>query len=346
MKKAPSLLLLLVVAAGPGSSPTPALAQQCGHESSVNNHNSNVTINLSRTSMSVYVRPLPGFKGISLTAKASDGEEYTACFPKQDTCFEGDADFWEVSVAVWASNDTPENSNDHGLYFRMWTDGCPSQCYYAATVDKIEKLIVTGHGPAAWIYNTPDPSCKIITIWNIRVKDAVHCLPTLPTETNTTSLGTIPFTHTAKSTARRNTNSSTPSATTLMMVVVVVVLGIVLGVLSVVAVRLALLVKKLKVSSANAGGAVCFSSLQEDTCLKEHSGADYSLTLATYPSLNSSTHTNDSTGEQTGGLVVMQGSVFWRVVLVRWYSTFDISCRVLKCSCHLTTTIYKGHRDE
>ena len=261
MKNVPSLLLLLmVVAAGPGSSPTPALAQQCTHQGFVDSVNSNVTINMAHTSASVYVRPLPGFKGISLIAVTEEEEEYAASFPTQGTCFQGDADFWEISVAVWLSNATPDDSN--GIYFRMWTDGCPSQCYYTATVDKLEKFIVMGHGPSYWSYKTPDPSCTTRSIWNIRVKDSVHCTSAITTGTNATFSGPITPTRHAMSTTGRH-NTATPAATTttphstVVMVAVVVVLGIVLGMLSVVAVRMAVLVKKLKERQDVAHSRLC-----------------------------------------------------------------------------------------
>ncbi|KAK8378846.1 hypothetical protein O3P69_009516 [Scylla paramamosain] len=167
----------------------------------------------------------------------------------------GDADFWEVSVAAWLSNNNSDNNNHHGLYFRMWTDGCPSQCYYTATVNKIERFMFTGHGHSAWSFSTPDSSCRVVNIWNIHLKDVVHCTTTLSLGTNSNNSGSIAtIRHAMSSTRRHNTNTSatttitkpTVPVSTLVVVVVVVVVSIVLGVLSAVAVRLALLVKELK----------------------------------------------------------------------------------------------------
>lgn len=288
MKKAPFLLLLVVAAAGPGCLLTPALAQQCTHEFSVLGVNSNITVNLTRTSMSVYLRPLPGFQGISMTVQAPDGEEQTAAFHSHHTCFQGDADFWEVSVAAWLSSNTPDISNKQRLYFRLWSDGCSSECFYTASVHKIERLFLMGHGPSAWnINNTPDSSCKTVNIRRVYPKDAVRCTATLSPGTNATisALTATPAqvtpstqhpSMTTHAATTATTTSTTKDTSTVVLVAVVVVAGVALGVLSMVALRLALLVKRLKNrrtairtappqawSAGAAGAAVQFSSLQQ-----------------------------------------------------------------------------------
>ncbi|MPC48365.1 hypothetical protein E2C01_042135 [Portunus trituberculatus] len=252
MKTLPSLLPLLVaVATESGSSLTTALAHLCNYEYRVIENDTFVATGISHLSNYLYIRPEPGFEGVSMTVGTTDGEKYTAFFPKQDKCFQHQADWWQILMESWPYNYTSDNTNHHGLYFRMWTSGCPRLCYHTAIVNEVVDANITIYGPSAWKNNPPDSRCKTVMIMNNYDEERVPCRSYKSTEGDNMKTGPVEAKHPVTPASTRPTTTASsistifPESLTVSLMVVLVP-GIALTLAATGTLRLVLVLKERK----------------------------------------------------------------------------------------------------